>query len=73
MEIIEEQRSVIGTGTLLDDEVRSLARGEPAQISQTMLGDDDLHAMFWAIQMRNHRNDGGDVAMLRCGSSHKNG
>jgi len=62
--VIPQLLAVVRMGTVLDDQLDALPRGQAAQIRQPLLGDDDHDIVLGVVDVANHRHDRGDVAAL---------
>ena len=56
--------TVVGVGTVVDDQPGALVRILAAQISDALFGNDDLHRMLAVIHVRDHRHDRRNLATL---------
>ena len=56
---------------VINDSAGALQRRQPAQIGDTLLGNDRLHAMLAVIDMAAHRHDSGDLPVFGDGRRHK--
>ena len=71
LEVVAEHLAILGSHTVIDDLLGTLTRTLATQIGYTLLGDDDLHRVLGVIEVRYHRYDGRDSAVLRGGSRRK--
>jgi len=65
VEVVEQQRLVVGAGAFFDDQVGALARREAAEVGEALLGDDDLYVVLGVVDVRDHRHNCRDGSMLR--------
>lgn len=64
LEVVAQQRPVVGMRAVLDDLLGALARRLAAQVSDALLRDDDVDVVLRLIDMRAERHDGRDIAAL---------
>ena len=57
VEVILEHGAVVGVRAAVDNQLRALFRREPAQVSQTLISDDDHRVVFGVIDVADHGND----------------
>ena len=64
VEVVTQQLLVVGVYALLDDLLSTLAGALTTEVSDTVLGDDDLHRVLTVVEVRDHRYEGRDLAVL---------
>ena len=55
--VILEHGAIVGVRAAVDDQLRALFGREPAQVSQTLIGDDDHRVVFGVIDVADHGDD----------------
>src|SRR5690554_2520477 len=72
-EVITGLLLVAWVHAVLDDCLSSLAWRQTTQVGVALLGDDHVHVVVGVVHVGYERYDGGNCAVFRRGSSHKNG
>lgn len=62
--VVEQHRTVVRVGTVLDDLRGALAWGQATQISDALLGDDNHAVVLGVVDVGDHRDDRRDGAPL---------
>ena len=61
VEVVFEDRNVVGVSALLDDDAGTLLGGQTANIGKTLLGDDDVEVVLGLVDVSAHGDDAGDT------------
>ena len=64
LQVLVQQWAVLWIHTVVDDLVSALDRALTAQVSNTVLGDDNLHRVLAMVVVANHRQECGDSTTL---------
>ena len=64
LQVIAQQRSVVGMGAMLDDFMSPAHGSFAAKVGHALLGDDDVHVVLRAVYMATHRYDGRYLSVL---------
>ena len=64
VEVIPQELTIVGMGTILDDSLGALHGTLAAEVGDTLLGDHDVDTMLIVVYMRYHGHDGADLALL---------
>ena len=64
-EVVHEGVSVVRMSDVVDDDFRSFFRGQAANIGNALFGNEHMGVVFGVVHMGAHRNDRGDIAVLR--------
>ena len=59
-----QQGLIIWMSTVLDQDIGPFFRGQPAQVGNSLLGDDDIHIMFCLVHVTDKGNDGGNSTVF---------
>ena len=67
LQVLVEQRAVLRVNAVVDYLMRALNRALPAQVGDTVLRDDNLHAVLRVVEVADHRHKSRDAAAFRRG------
>lgn len=64
VEVLLDDRLVLGVYALVDDHLGAILRCEASQVCQTLLGDQDVEVMLSVVDVRSFRNHTGNAARV---------
>ena len=67
VEVVGQDGLVVGVSALLDDDAGALAGGQAADVSQTLLGDDDVEVVLGLVDVGAEGDDAGDTGGVGLG------
>ena len=66
LQVVVEQRTVVGMCAVVDDQTGALHRALAAEVGDTLLCDDDVDVVLRVILMAHEGNDAGNQTTLGC-------
>ncbi|KAG1267085.1 hypothetical protein G6F66_014074 [Rhizopus arrhizus] len=64
VEVVLQLRAEIRMRAVVDQYLRTLARGQPTQVGQALFGDDHRHVVLGVVDVAGHRHDRRNGAVL---------
>ena len=65
-EVVVEGSAVVRVHAVVDDDPRPLARRQAAQVSQALLGDQNVDVVLGVVDMADHRHHAGNGTSSAC-------
>jgi hypothetical protein len=59
VEVVFQNRHIVGVRTLLDNNPRTLSRAQTTHVRKTLLGNNDVEVVFGLVHVRAHGHDAG--------------